>query len=208
MRYPQCSFDSGFITLGSMFSKGPLALKMVKSNVLFTIDIYSFLSTGDLGCQNVTSHFQSSLVFDLESNNTGIPALKLTFSNVDKIELTPIYDVSSVGGSTGSVISSASLPIIPLLSGDCQIYLSDSIVDFFLNNEGSMSILYLLWGYCNIFPLPKRNEGISEDLTVNENIECLLSCVKSVLKLLINVLKISGEIREQFLQEHGYVDLN
>jgi hypothetical protein len=189
IRYPQTSFDSGFSTLGSLAVKGPLALKLVKTSLIFAIDPSYFIASGDFG-KDAPYNLAS---FDIDDYNKGLPMLKTSFLNFDKIEMIPASE-------------SASQPIIPLLSGDCRLNLDESIIDYFLAHDGATSILYLLWGYCSLLQAPLRPSSSSDPsyaLAIDPYSAMILTNVKSVFKLLRVVLLSSGEIREHFLQNHG-----
>lgn len=195
IRFPQSSFDTGYTTLGSLNVKGQLAHKLIKYNLIYSIDTSYFVASGDLGKES--ADVLDSLYVD--DYNRGLPPVKSSFLNVDKIEMTPISESSSV-------------PVIPLLSGDCYLNLQESILDYFLSNSGTTSILYLLWGYCCLLSQSSATDNsesnesnASKALTENQLYFYAVDCIKSVFRLLKVVLSISGEIREQFLQDHGYV---
>lgn len=189
VRYPQSSFDTGYTTLGSISMKGPLAFKAVRSNLTFLVDTFYILSTYDSKCPGeVEGIIEEAGVDKLSDLAKGLPVVSTSFINVDKIAM--VYPAISNPTSSKGTSNNTSTMIIPLLAGDCKLFVKDNCIDFFLSHGGTLNLLYLLWGYCNA----TNNSGEISDI---------LRIIKSILGYLAFVLEKSGELREQFIQQHG-----
>lgn len=193
IRCPQSSFDTGQSVLGSMLWKGPLAVKAARSKLAFSVDSSYFLtSCCDVPLDNKEGTWTEQ--------TKGLPQQIFGNQNIDHIDM---VSASATGGH-----GDGDQAILPVLIGKCKLVWTNSFAESWYNSGGGIMLLYILWGYCTILSSSTDDEHTGSACTGSTQYEntkaVVITNIKSTLRLLVEVMKSSGELRELFLQQHGF----
>ena len=197
IRTPQSSFDSGHMTLGTQISKGPSASKACRLVPTFCITAAHFLPLANL------------------------PQIPPGRPNVDHIEMVSrvIEDSPNVDGNT----------LVPSMTGACQLSVIDGVdstmsrADTWLAAGGSMLLILMLQEYVKAINMryhsgPRGNSNsnvmtssssnlsssLSQSQQQHQQGEDLTSLLHKSMSLLATLLESSADLKEQFIQIHGF----
>ena len=196
IRTPQSSFDSGHMTLGTQISKGPSAAKACRLVPTFCITSAHFIPLANL------------------------PQISPGRPNVDHIEMVSrvIEDSPNIDGNT----------LVPSMTGTCQLSVIDGIdstmsrADTWLAAGGSMLLILMIQEYVkainvryqsgqrgtsssNITTSSSSNpSSLLQSQLLNQQGEDLLSLLHKNMSLLATLLESSADLKEQFVQIHGF----
>ena len=196
IRTPQSSFDSGHMTLGTQISKGPSAAKACRLVPTFCITAAHFLPLANL------------------------PQIPPGRPNVDHIEMVSrvIEDSPNVDGNT----------LVPSMTGACQLSVIDGVdstmsrADTWLAAGGSMLLILIMQEYVKAinarYQSGQRGNGsssiavssssnqssLSPSQQLHQPGEDLPSLLHKSMSLLATLLESSADLKEQFVQIHGF----
>ena len=171
---PQASFDTGHVILGTQIAKGPLAIDACR-----TIPAFCFTA----------NHFVPL---------SNLPQCPPGRQNVDHIEMTPrLTEDSSTEGNL----------LLPSMTGTCRLSTKDGDksshgwAESWLTAGGCPLLLYLLQEYVRAVPSSLNNTApkISENDPPD-----VIALVKQTICLLATLIEASAELKEQFIQIHGF----
>ena len=174
---PQSSFDTGHIMLGTLIAKGPLASASSKVTAAFCITPQHLLPAANL--------------FQVWAGK----------QNVDHIEMTMHFpDEHSVEDH----------PLIPTIAGSCSTSLVDGI-DLLPSCAATWSAaggcslaVYLISQYVTAANAQlSAEESASAGITTSSK-AVDIALVKESMLLLADLVRASGDLKEQFVQTHGF----
>lgn len=173
---PQNSFDTGHVTLGTLITKGNLAAKCCRSSTVFSINAQS-LQRG--------AH--------LPQNSPG----KLYLEHIEMENCSASVDDE--------------MKVVAF--GNCKVTQSLSWIDAWLDAGGCAAGVYLLNLYTNTIKnvyhrVQRIKEQFPDKIQAIKQHEFIIStvfqCISSTLDLLVTLLFVSTELKEQFLQTHSF----
>lgn len=173
---PQASFDTGHIILGTQIAKGISAIEACRIVPAFCITASHFVPLANL------------------------PQIPPGRQNVDRIEMTPrlVEDSSSEGNL-----------LVPSMTGTCKMSIKDGInstrgwAESWLTAGGCPLLLYLLREY--VRAIPYSTDSDTKLLLVEDEPSVdFIMFVKQTICLLASLIESSAELKEQFIQIHGF----
>ena len=186
IRTPQSSFESGHMTLGTQISKGPTAAKACRLVPILCITAAYFIPLANL------------------------PQLPPGRPNVDHIGMVSrmIEDSPNVDGNV----------LVPSMTGSCQLSVIDGVdstmsqADALLAAGGGMLMLYLLQEYVRAVnarhgrgsPMSSSSSSSSSWASSSASLAADLALIHSTISLLATLLESSADLKEQFIQIHGF----
>lgn len=188
--------------LGTLWTKGDLAATISsKYTPLFCITALHF---GDHSNQPSFGDLRSSLSYltpALPYHNVGIDTIN--YSIMRSLNLHESHTEDMMGGSSN----------VPYLSSEkCVVVaghngLSVDWVNMMVGAGGCVPLLYMLYNYCSspqlhsIAPCSLTNDTLSNS---DKCRSAHIKCISSTLNLLASLILSSVDVREQFLQCHGF----
>jgi Domain of unknown function (DUF4704) len=172
---PQASFDTGHVILGTQIAKGPSAQEACGTVPSFCITPNHFIPLSNL------------------------PQCPPGRQNVDLIEMTPrLMEDSSAEGNL----------LMPSMTGGCQISTKDGVnssrgwAESWLTAGGCPLLLYLLQEYVRALPNPTI--PIVVKVPPDEPAIDFMTLIRQTVCLLATLIESSAELKEQFIQIHGF----
>ena len=173
---PQASFDTGHVILGTQIAKGTSAIEACRAVPAFCITANHFIPLANL------------------------PQIPPGRQNVDHIEMTP--RLSEDSSSEGNLL-------LPSMTGTCRISIKDGInssrgwAESWLTAGGCPLLLYLLREYVHAIPFSMKLNVKTQLMEDGSPIDFLM-LVKQTICLLASLIESSAELKEQFIQIHGF----
>ena len=154
--------------------------------------VLSFPSTSRDSCYNELGSVMAKGPMANKLSSTP-PVFSITGSHFMSVATLPLMSSGSI--NVESIEMSANMHYDvqnkPSITGSCKVINNENWAAKFQNLGGTSVHMYLLWNYCGQF-----NHA--------SNVHDLRLCIQEVLLLLSRVIRSSFDVREQFLQTHGF----